>query len=315
MKFRNLLFVLIAVSVFENAHSQAIRYEINGDRLDYRDTIPQCDTLRYPLPGTPSLYAVESPGSGFVCGNNTYGDLAKADYFVPPVTGNKIHKALLAFGHAAGGSGLDPDVEFRIWDNSGPNGYPGDVLGTAVVKLSRIIEDMGDQHLTEVVFDPPVQIMGSFYLGVMLPTTPGDIVALVSTLNGEVDTGTAFEIWSDGTWHAFTETSSWNLRISQAIHPIYCEIGFSLEEEIIQPEVRIYPNPASDVLHIGMESLLPAGKIDIHIFNFLGQIVGSHAGYTTNDRVTIPVTGLSPGIYLLNISSESFSVSRKVIVK
>jgi len=288
----------MVVSVF-NAHSQVIR-----------DTIPQCDTLRYPLPGTPSLYVVESPGSGFVCGNNTYGDLAKADYFVPPVTGNKIHKALLAFGHAAGASGLDPDVEFRIWNNNGSNGYPGDVLGTTVVKLSQIIEDMGDQHLTEVVFDPPVQIMGAFYLGVMLPTTPGDIVGLVSTLHEEVDIGTAYEIWSDGTWHAFTETSSWNLRISQAIHPIYCEIGFSLEEEDIQPEVRIYPNPAMDILHIELDA---PGPVKISLVNLLGQSRGSWSFDQTGTTITLPVQHLSQGIYLLRITGNDYQVTRKVM--
>ncbi|MBW6460443.1 MAG: carboxypeptidase regulatory-like domain-containing protein [Bacteroidales bacterium] len=290
---------------------QTVIYNIQMEQAP----IPGCDTLRYPLPGTPTLYIVEPPESGYVCGNNVYGDLAKADYFVPPVTGKKVYRALFAFGDAEGVSGQNPDVEFRIWNNNSSNGYPGDVLGTAAVKLSQIVDDMGNQRLTEVVFDPPVEIPGAFYLGVMLPTTPGDLVALISTLHEEVDPGTAFEMWSDGTWHAFTESSSWNLRISQAIHPIYCDVGFGIEEEGMMPFVHLYPNPASDVLHIGMESLLPAGKADIHIFNFLGQIVQSHTGYATNDRMTIPLTGLSPGIYLLNISSDGFSVSRKVIVK
>ena len=76
-------------------------------------TAVECDTLHYPLDGTPTLfYATDG---GFVCGNNFYGDLAKADFFQPQDTGRLLYHGFFDFAYVGMGSGQDPNIDFRVW--------------------------------------------------------------------------------------------------------------------------------------------------------------------------------------------------------
>jgi hypothetical protein len=66
--------------------------EIATNNIGQRNIIAEeCDTLHYPLAGTPTLFFVTDDG-GYVCGNNIYGDLAKADLFEPQDTGRLLYK-------------------------------------------------------------------------------------------------------------------------------------------------------------------------------------------------------------------------------
>jgi len=184
------------------------------------------DTLNYPLPGEYVLYI--SDGGGYVAGNNEYGDLAKANYFSIDqpyyITG-----ILIDFGVATGGN---VPVEIAIWDNSGPNASPGIKLGSETIGLQTIINDVQNETTTYIAFDPPVNIPGSFYAGVLLPSAQGDTVAIYTNTSGDTSPATAWEQWSDFSWHAYDDPSGWALEVSHAIFPIVMpgellEAGFS----------------------------------------------------------------------------------------
>ena len=81
-----------------------------------------------------------------------------------------------------------------------------------------------------------------------------------------------------------------------AVNEIACKQSF-----------EVYPNPASDVLHINN---LPCEMADYAIFNVLGQKVS--AGSTNG---TISVAELEKGIYLLQIKGEKSLETTKFIVK
>jgi len=270
---------------------------------------PECDTLHYPLPGTPTLFFVNDNG-GYVCGNNSYGDLAKADYFDVQQAGKQLHKGLFEFAYVTKGSGQDPDVEFRVWDDQGTGGKPGNVIGIATAPLSQIFDDVNAGEATEVLFDPPVSISGPFYLGVMLPSTAGDTIALVSTDDGEVNPGTAWEMWSDLSWYPFSDASSWQLLLSQAIYAVYCDQGFGIGDLTEIPWISIYPNPAREQLHIESELREP---VTVNMTNFMGQKTGAWS-FDDASHILLPVHHLSPGMYLVTIMGKDFKVSRKVMV-
>jgi hypothetical protein len=307
-----------------NVTAQALGYENYSGFVDLQDgyavtynfemivaVTPECDTLHYPLAGTPTLFYVSPPEQGYVCGNNTYGDLAKADYFDPDETGKTLFKGFFEFAYVSMGSGQDPDVEFRVWKNNGLGGLPGDVIGTATLPLSEIFDDVSNMLITQVEFDPPVAITTPFYLGVMLPTTTGDTLALVSTDEDEINPGIAYEMWSDLSWFAFSDQGSWQLNIGQAIYAQYCDQGFGAGEETMAPDVLIYPNPASDLIQMQLTTNEP---VIIIMTNFLGQNAGS---WTFDDagNIRLPVHDLSAGMYLVTITGKDFRVSRKVLVK
>lgn len=70
------------------------------------------------------------------------------------------------------------------------------------------------------------------------------------------------------------------------------------------PEIQVYPNPATDVVHIqGVDAS------EIQIFNALGQLVKTVCG--TNE---INVSDLTAGTYLLRISTDSASLRKAPII-
>ncbi len=79
-----------------------------------------------------------------------------------------------------------------------------------------------------------------------------------------------------------------------------------------QVEISMYPNPVDDVLYmtVGDNSKV----IDISIVNIAGQIVAT--GHFENiDIMSMNISDLSKGIYIVNIKTENFSTSRKISVK
>jgi len=75
-----------------------------------------------------------------------------------------------------------------------------------------------------------------------------------------------------------------------------------------EAQVRIFPNPVSDVLNI--ESDEPFTGIEV--FNFVGESIYSQSFPGTND-ITIPMKDRATGIYLLKIRSVKGIILRKVI--
>jgi PKD repeat protein len=180
-----------------------------------------CDTLRWPLSGTPVLYydALE----GYPCGTNVYGDLAKAEFFPNTDTSNELSGALLWFGAAAGSGSF----HLAVWDNSGTNGTPGATpLATTQVNIASVINDVAQNRLTYIPFNPPVKPGHSFYLGVLLPSQSGDTIALVSNLSGQANPVNAWEQWSDGSWWHFNDAWVGTLDVQQAIFPLMCNSDF-----------------------------------------------------------------------------------------
>jgi PKD repeat protein len=172
------------------------------------------DTLIYPLAGNYALYV--SDGGGFVTGNNEFGDLAKANYYEPSGKMN-LKGILFDFAHATGGN---PAIAINIWDNNGTNGSPGTIKATASVNLEAIKNDIINNQMTYVPFNPPVLLINSFYAGIVLPTVVGDTLALFSNTDGDTSPGIAWEKWDNGIWAPISSNQTWSLDIAMTIFPV-----------------------------------------------------------------------------------------------
>jgi PKD repeat protein len=172
------------------------------------------DTLNYPLSGTYTWYYSEQ--GGYVTGNNEFGDLAKSNYFEisQPVSLTGI---LFDFLLAKGGN---PSIEFVVWDNTGSNHYPGNVIASQAINLNEIKDDITNNQLTHIQFDNPVTLTTSFYAGVILPDNAGDTLAIWSNTDGDTFPGIAWEKWNDNTWHPISSDQTWGLDIAMAIFPV-----------------------------------------------------------------------------------------------
>lgn len=176
-----------------------------------------CDTLNYPLDSI-VLYTVPN-GGGFVTGTNAFGDQAKAVYIASSGAATHITGVMIEFG-AASASSTSSSIQVNIWDNSGPAGAPGSIIGTQNVLITDIITNGNAGQPTTAVFSNPVPITGPFYAGFTIPATAGDTVAVVSDTAGHTVPGLAWELYN-GNWYNLNDaTNSFGIDLNLGIYPL-----------------------------------------------------------------------------------------------
>lgn len=257
-----------------------------------------CDTMQLPLTGTATLYGAQ--GGGYACGNNAYGDKAKAEYFGSYSPFNKVNGIMFWFG-AAEGSG---SAQAALWNHTGTQ--PGTTFATANLPVSQIISDVNNNYYTYVAFSTPANIPGPFYAGVILPTTAGDTIGLVSNADGQASPVNAWEQWSNNSWNNFTTAWNGNLDIRMAIFPHVCQVVTGEEEVAPQDqEIQLYPNPARDEVMIQFRDRPYAG-IRISMTDILGQKVLEYVqtGDATN-LIPLNVEQLRDGTYFVIIENNA----------
>ena len=80
----------------------------------------------------------------------------------------------------------------------------------------------------------------------------------------------------------------------------------------INNSLKVYPNPANDVLNVSFET---SNAAEVSLSNIVGtKVYTSNAAFGSN-KMAINTSGLSSGIYILNIATENGVVARKVTIK
>ena len=263
----------------------------------YITVLPQgsggsCDTLsNIGVNDTLALYT--NTGGGYVCGHNSFGDLSKTDSFYTSTPGATVDGVIYLFG-VAKYSSASSKILARVWSDN--NGKPGSVLASENVLISDIAQDVTNQSTTYVQFTNPVSVNGPFYVGISLIYANGDTVALFSNLDGNTVPTTAWEQFSDATWHSFDEQFSWGLNISQAIFPIVCHPASC-------PAVSIntIPNNTSCGLNNGSVTVSAAGGTTPYTYAWSN---GSNGSF---------VNGLSSGTYSVTATDANGCTGTKTV--
>lgn len=95
---------------------------------------------------------------------------------------------------------------------------------------------------------------------------------------------------------------------SEVIVPVSVSVTDVSVNEHNQIEVKIYPNPATEYVQVNSESIER-----VEIYNMLGQqVFGQCYG---DNHVVISTTGMSPGSYVVKVTTTSGSTSKQVIIK
>jgi hypothetical protein len=85
-------------------------------------------------------------------------------------------------------------------------------------------------------------------------------------------------------------------------------------EEILPPSaVSVYPNPAYQNLTIDLEALNVSGQAMLTVFDMQGRVI-SKTSVNVSNSLTIDVSELNTGNYLLNISNGEFTVGKRFSV-
>jgi hypothetical protein len=77
--------------------------------------------------------------------------------------------------------------------------------------------------------------------------------------------------------------------------------------------MKIYPNPANNVIHIAFSRIV-SGNVSIRMINVGGTEVFSSNISPTGNKVQLDVRGLPPGIYIVNVQAKDFTATGKAII-
>lgn len=83
------------------------------------------------------------------------------------------------------------------------------------------------------------------------------------------------------------------------------------DNDINALHVKVYPNPASDIVNIQLNTI---ADYSITLYNILGQRVKTSTSTQTTNTVRINTKDLDNGIYILKIDNGSSEISKKIIV-
>jgi hypothetical protein len=84
------------------------------------------------------------------------------------------------------------------------------------------------------------------------------------------------------------------------------------QKPLAPPEIQIFPNPASDQLHLNIRETIP-GQYTIQVFSITGQSLIARPAWQQHS--VIDVSSLPGGIYILQVAGQNWKSTRKFLVK
>lgn len=273
-----------------------------------------CDSVNYDIPGTYYLYRLEAPGTGFLSGNNSKGDLAKASFIDITEEEGLLMGGLYFFAYKTSGLASDPQITLKAWDYDGTTGKPGTVLDSDSRLLSEIpVDDQGTgiYPATIAFFDNWVPISDDFYLGFEIPQTQGDSLAVFTNKITATTNGNGWEQAASGEWRRYEEGNP-GYDVDNAIFPIICQ-ATGIDNHILEQNFIVYPVPARDYIYISFFDQA-FHDIAVSIFDLSGREV-VNAGSGISSGAAINVKTLSEGLYIMRISAPDGVINRKIMVE
>lgn len=252
--------------------------------------------------------AYSTPDGGYVSGNNEYADLSKAEFFNLKEFGDRtlVTGGFVYFFKATGND--DTEVEIFIADEN--NGQPGNILGTATLKMAEIKQDVENKLSSYFEFFDPILLTNSVYIGVNLPQNDGDTIAILNSVDTP-EINTAWEQNSSSQWLAYSSESSWG---SNFVNYMAVEAGWLVD---VKPSdkteyfVKLFPNPVNSELSIVLQENENIEQLSV--FNTMGQLVFAESNSDSFENIN--VTDWLSGLYIVRIKTQKGMQSARFIVK
>lgn len=329
------LTVVATNSVGSNSNSKSIT-------ITTCSTAPtSCNDTLTNANATDTLFAYSLSGSstGYVGGNNSYGDKEKAEFFAATGlagTANITGGIVIFYRHATANIGTKGtgNVVFKIYGGNNTSGPTSTVLNSYTTSITNILASStatggvsycGNPNLaysTNVMrpfsfnFPSPTPITGGFFLSVQLPTSNGDTAAIFVTSENGRTASTAWELQTPATWVPFNDgtTTSWQLNAGLAILPkIACATGMN-KNSALDNGISLYPNPTTGQLNI-IATMNGSQNLDIEVYNTLGQKITSQKHNDISTGVlSLDLSHYANGIYFVSIDNGSEKIIKRVLV-
>ncbi|MCB9360323.1 MAG: CotH kinase family protein [Flavobacteriales bacterium] len=94
--------------------------------------------------------------------------------------------------------------------------------------------------------------------------------------------------------------------------PGNCSIPVGINESFLADQIKVYPNPAKDVLNIEINKKT-GSNFNIEIHDIKGKLVTLHKFTRVENIISLPIHDLVGGFYLLKITSADFNQTFKFI--
>lgn len=94
-----------------------------------------------------------------------------------------------------------------------------------------------------------------------------------------------------------------------------CPVLSINENEILESNMTVYPNPTSGLVNILLDNLqLADKKIQVDVFNYLGQKVFSKNFTDYSEGIQVDITGNPTGVYVVKLLMDTTSLEKKIII-
>ena len=92
--------------------------------------------------------------------------------------------------------------------------------------------------------------------------------------------------------------------------------GEELQQSQSMLQAEVYPNPATDNIHVKISSLT-SQTVQVNIYNMLRQQVHAESYKVAEgiSAIQIPAQDFSPGIYLVEVTNHLVKTELKVVVQ
>ncbi|HWY37942.1 MAG TPA: T9SS type A sorting domain-containing protein [Bacteroidia bacterium] len=282
-------------------------------------TIGSTDTISLFTAGTTTA------SSGYVCGNNSYGDNAKATFLPGALVpaGGMISGVVAIFYQKSATIGTHGTgtISLDILNGDTTNGPTGAAVATATASLAAISTMSVTNSQITYLFNlasPVAAPVTGFFSSLNLPTTTGDTAVLLCTKYKNHHASYAWDKNPGNTgtgWLSFSKSVDWGLQTSLTLLPVICTTT-GINKNILEASLAVFPNPSNGEFNFAV-ALSNATNLTINVVNNLGQTVFTKTENNISSGVlNYDLSSLGKGIYSVNITdSQNNKVVKKVVIQ
>ncbi|HLO58316.1 MAG TPA: T9SS type A sorting domain-containing protein [Bacteroidales bacterium] len=288
------------------------------DWIDYPAPENQLAVWLDPQNTQPSILDGYDPYSDFWATGDTLNHISKDETLVSAPSGRDLTQFAEQFSESESKmiSGLILDVaksyaaaedryiKVKIWSG-------GDKPGNVVYEQTVFLADLSGEGRNFISFDSVVSAGKSFFAGYELfPDEPADTFATYMVNDRPSGQNTAF-VYDGISWLTMTGYTSVNS--SFAIFPVVFNSGAIPAENLQDPDIIVYPNPATSFLRIQFSHITTA-PVTISLYNFQGQLVYEKEFQAYQHIIPVSLKPLSDGAYIVKILQENKTSFLKVSI-
>lgn len=247
-----------------------------------------------------SYFGSEIP-TGQVSWSGGGGNSGMAVLIEPPFYPASIKAVeMFVLGDAAGN--LDDEFTIRIFDDNGPDGTPGDLIGLESVPAGSY--DPAGEWLRKDLFAPVTITTGGVYVAWVME---GNSLAIGTETNGPFSRRTFEFIGNAFAQYRANETTDVAIRTI-----LENSLIVDVDDLELDNGVKVFPNPTNGTINI--ENQLVEDAISrVQVYNTLGQVILDRPmNIAAGDLQSIDLSNQPFGIYYLNIQADKAQITRKI---